>query len=461
MALKRMSLARLGAVHAVGLAAFVFAAAAHATVDLPPPAPPVAESPVASAEPDAIELGPASAGGAEISPSDPESPGNTAPPAPATAQLDRVRQGWTQVISPPHAPKSPERASVREPQRWTVVTQSYEGQYHPRHAQYHRLSTATSKPRAPVLPMASFSSGKPARITHSSSSIRSPNRLPNDPENCVLNPDETWFPHLPADEVEGLVCAPDLPSDEEAEPSDEATSDDPADSAGCAVPYEQYQPDETQYQTPTSIPCDAPDDAVVPISEPEAPLPSTPVGSNTPAPTNGVSPTTAPVDAPVVPTTEATEPGADVVRAPKSSPPARTTVVANRSTPRLVRTRLGNSSERAETERVIPARARLVATSPPVRPRRVHAPSTKPRISASRSKIEAAAPQRLVPASSHGTLFEGWLLVALPLSFLFALGLLVLAAAIAGRSLRARVGSKGLSGHRRGTSSSAGIRYRD
>jgi hypothetical protein len=460
MALKRMRVARLAAAHAVGLTALAFAAAAHATDDLRPPEPPVAASPITSAEQDAIELVLASSDDPELSPSDPESPGNTPPPAPATAQLDRVRQGWTQVISPPHAPKSPERASVREPHRWTVVTQSDERQYHPRHAQYHRLSTARSKPRAPVLPVASFSSGKPARITHSSSSIRSPNRLPNDPENCVLNPDETWFPHLP-DEVEGLECAPDPPSDEEAEPSDETTSDDPPDSAGCAVAQGQYQPDETQYQTPTAIPCDAPDDAVVPISEPEAPLPSTPVGSNTPAPTNGVSPTTAPVDAPVVPTTEATEPGADVVRAPKSSPPARTTVVANRSTPRLVRTRLGNSSERAETERVIPARARLVATSPPVRPRRVHAPSTKPRISASRSKIEAAAPQRLVPASSHGTLFEGWLLVALPLSFLFALGLLVLAAAIAGRSLRARVGSKGLSGHRRGTSSSAGIRYRD
>jgi len=461
MALKRMSLARLVAVHAVGLAALAFAAAAHAKDDLPPPAPPVAESPVTSAEPDAVELGPASADGAEISPSDPESPGNMTPPAPATAQLDRVRQGWTQVISPPHAPKSPERASVRERQRWTVVSQSDERQYHPRHAQYHRLSTARSKPRAPVLPVASFSSGKPARITHASSSIRSPNRLPNDPENCVLNPDETWFPHLPADEVERVECAPDPPSDEEAEPSEDTTSDDPPDSAGCAVAQGQYQPDETQYQSPASIPCDVPDDAVVPISEPEAPLPSTPVGSNTAAPTNGVSPTTAPVDAPVVPITEPTEPGADVVPAPKSSPPARTKVVANRSTARLVRTRLGNSSERAETARVIPARARLVATSPPIRPRPVHAPSTKPRISASRSKIEAAAPQRLAPASSHGTLFEGWLLVALPLSFLFALGLLVLAAAIAGRSLRARVGSKGLSGHRRGTSSSAGIRYRD
>jgi hypothetical protein len=188
MALKRMRVARLAAAHAVGLTALAFAAAAHATDDLRPPEPPVAASPITSAEPDAIELVLASSDDPELSPSDPESPGNTPPPAPATAQLDRVRQGWTQVISPPHAPKSPERASVREPQRWTVVTQSHERQYHPPHVQYHRPSTARSKPRALVLPMASFSSGKPARITRSSSSIRSSNRLRNDWDNCVVNP---------------------------------------------------------------------------------------------------------------------------------------------------------------------------------------------------------------------------------------------------------------------------------
>jgi hypothetical protein len=460
MALKRMRVARLAAAHAVGLTALAFAAAAHATDDLRPPEPPVAASPITSAEQDAIELVLASSDDPELSPSDPESPGNTPPPAPATAQLDRVRQGWTQVISPPHAPKSPERASVREPQRWTVVTQSHERQYHPPHVQYHRPSTARSKPRALVLPMASFSSGKPARITRSSSSIRSPNRLRNDWDNCVVNPGENWSPYLPADDVESVACASEPFPDEEAEPSDEAASDDPPDPVGCVVAQGQYQPDETQYQTPTSIDCDGSDDAVVPISEPEAPSPSTPGGPTTPAPTNVVAPTTAPADAPVVPNTEPSLPGSDVVPAPTSSQPGPTKVAASRPTARPFRSRLGSSRQQAQTERVIPARVRSVSTSPPARPRPVRAPSTKPKTSASKSKLEALAPQRLAPASSHGPLFGDWLLLVLPLSFAFALGLLAMAAPSAGRSLRARVGSKGLSGHRRGSHSS-GIRYRD
>jgi hypothetical protein len=47
------------------------------------------------------------------------------------------------------------------------------------------------------------------------------------------------------------------------------------------------------------------------------------------------------------------------------------------------------------------------------------------------------------------------------LSFVFGLGLLLLTAAIAGRSLLARLGSKGLSDDRLGPKSSAGIRYRE
>jgi hypothetical protein len=47
------------------------------------------------------------------------------------------------------------------------------------------------------------------------------------------------------------------------------------------------------------------------------------------------------------------------------------------------------------------------------------------------------------------------------LSFAFGLGLLLLTAAIAARSLRARVGSKGLSDHGPGTKSPNGIRYRE
>ncbi len=85
----------------------------------------------------------------------------------------------------------------------------------------------------------------------------------------------------------------------------------------------------------------------------------------------------------------------------------------------------------------------------------------KPKASVSRSKVEAAAPALLEPASSHVNFFEGWLLLVLPLSFVFALALLLPAAAIAGRSLRARVGSKGLVDQGAGTKSSAGIRYRE
>ncbi|MEN3311404.1 MAG: hypothetical protein V7645_733 [Actinomycetota bacterium] len=460
MAFKRMRLARLGVVHGVGLAALAFATAAHATDDLPPPAPPAAASTITAAEPDALELGLASADDAELSASDPENPGNTAPPAPATAQLDRVRQGWVQVISPPHAPKSPERASVREPQRWTLVTRSYGRQYHPRHVQYHRLSKARSEPRAPVLAIASFSSGEPARIKRSSSSIWSPNRSRNDSENCGVSPHENWFPHLAEDELEAVECAPDPPSEEVAEPSDETTSDDLPESAGCAVAQGQYQPDETQYQDPAPITCDVSADTVVPISEPEAPVASTPVSSDTPAPTDGVSPTTAPVDASVVPSTEPGQPGADVVPAPRSSLPTTSKVAASGPSARPGRSRLGSSRTQAQTERVIPARARLVSTSLPARPRPVPAPSTKPKTSAPRSKVEVLAPERVMPASSHGTLFGDWLLLVLPLSFLFVLGLLVPAATIAGRSLRARAGSHGLSGRRRGTRRS-GIRYRD
>ncbi|MGZ8706649.1 MAG: hypothetical protein ACXW0R_04610 [Gaiellaceae bacterium] len=85
----------------------------------------------------------------------------------------------------------------------------------------------------------------------------------------------------------------------------------------------------------------------------------------------------------------------------------------------------------------------------------------KPKTSVSRSKVEGAAPRRLEPASSRVNLFGGWFLLALPLSFVFALGLLLPTLAIAGRSLRARAGSTGLSDHRLGTNSSAGIRYRE
>jgi hypothetical protein len=93
----------------------------------------------------------------------------------------------------------------------------------------------------------------------------------------------------------------------------------------------------------------------------------------------------------------------------------------------------------------------------------VRVPSPKPKTTVTRGEVEAAAapPRILEPASPAVNLFGGWLLLVLPLSFAFGLGLLLLTTAIAGRSLRARVRSKGLSDHGLGAKSPDGIRYRE
>jgi len=472
MLLKGTKLVRLGAVHVVGLAALSFATPAHATDDPPLPVPSAAAPAPTSAEPDELELGLSSAVAAEIAPVEQESPGNILPSASATAQLDRIRQGWSQVISPTHAQKSPERASTDEPQRPAVVGPSYELQYHPRHVQYQRPSTARRKTRALVLPTASFSSGERAIITPSASPIASPNRSRNVAWNCPLDPESNWHLDLPADDVASMQCAPDSPSDE-------ATSDDPSDSADCPDVGGQYQPDEPQYQTPAPT-CGAADESDAPISEPDAQVPSTSGSSDAPAPPSVVSPTTEPAATPVPPTTEpaaapvppTTEPaatpvppthsGGDVLPAPANLPPATTNLAESRPVGRPSRPRLVRSGHAPRAQRVIPARVRSVSPSLPVRPRPVRAPSTKPKTAGSRREVEAAAaPRILEPASSRVNLFGGWLLLVLPLSLAFVLGLLLLTAAIGGRSLRARLGSKGLSDHGLGARSSAGIRYRE
>jgi hypothetical protein len=463
---KRARLLRLGAAHAVGLAALAFATPAQATDDPPPPVPTVAALPVpTSEEPGDMELGLTSASDAEISPLQQENPGNTPPSAPATAQLESVRQGWIQVISPAHAQKSPGRASSRERQRSTVAAPSHERQYHPRHVQYQRHSTARSKPRALVLPTASFSSREPARITRSSSPTWSPNQSGNVSDNCAPDPGGYWSQDLPADDAESLECATD-------QPADEVTSDDPSDSVGCADGAGQYQPDETQYQTPAST-CDPSNDSVVPISEPEVPVPSTSGSSDVAAPPSVVLPTTPttlttpampatePVDVPVVPDAEPTQPAAEVLPAPAASQPVTPAVAASRPVHRPSRPEPASSGTAARIVRVMPTRVRSLTPSLPVRPRSVRAPRTKPKTSVTRSGVEAAAPQSLVPASSHGNLFGDWLLLVLPLSFAVALALLFPAGALVGRSVRARVGSRGLSGDRADTNSSPGIRYRD
>ncbi len=454
MRLTGTNLVRLGVVHAVGVAALAFAMPAHATDDPPPPGTSAAAFVLTSHLPDEMTPDVASAADATTSLVNQESPGNTPPSAPATAQLDAVRQGWSQVISPTHAQKSPERASTSETQRSAVATPPDKPQYHPRHVQYQRLSTASSKTRAPVLPTASFSSRELTRITRSVWSIGSPNRSVNEAFNCTSDPDGNWPLALPADDSATLQCTPGPLADEE-------TVDDPSDSAGCADPEAQYQPDEPQYQTPASTPCGASGDSVVPISEPAAPVASTPGSSDAPAPTSVVSPTTEPVATAVPSDTASTRPGADVLPPPAGPPPATTKVAGSGFVARPSRPRLSRPRQQAPTERVIPVQVPSVSPSATARRRPARMPSTRPKALVSRSKVEAAAPQSLEPASSHVNLFRGWLLLVLPLSFVFALGLLLPTLAIAGRSLRARVRSKGLSDRRPGANGSDGIRYRE
>ena len=402
-----------------------------------------------------------SADDAGISPVEQENPGNTPPSASATAQLDSVRQGWIQVISPTHAQKSPGRASSKVGQRSAVAAASHERQYHARHVQYQGHSTARSKPRAPVLPTASISLGEPARITRSSSPIESPNRSGKASDNCAQDPHGYWSQDLPADDVEGIECATDPPADD-------VTSEDPSDSALCADPAEQYQPDETQYQTPASI-CVPASESLLPISEPELPIPST-TGSSDAAPPASVvppttpptpTPTTEPVAAPVPPDLEPTQPAADVPPAPPAAQPVTTPVATSRPVHRPSRPESESRGPAAPTARVVPARVRPPTRNLPVRSRPVRSRVTKSRTSVARSRVEAAPPQSLVPASAHGNPLGDWLLLVLPLSFVVALALLFPAGALVGRSLRARVGSKGLSGDRGGSNSSGGIRYRD
>jgi hypothetical protein len=465
MQLNGTRLVRLGTVHAAGLAALAFATPALATDDAPPPAPPVVASAVpTSGALDDMGLRPVSAGHADPSPLDKEIPGNTHPSAPATAQLESVRQGWSQVISPSHAQKSPERASTSEPRRSAVAATSHERQYHPRQVQYHRLPSTKSRPRAPEPRTASFSFGEATGITRSSSPTWSPNGSRNDSWNCELDSEDSWLPDLPAGDGEGVECAADPTSDDAAAPSDDMTADDAAVAAGCAEAEAQYQPDETQYQPPILSVCEALEDSVVPISEP---APSAQSSSATSASTSVVSPTTEPGAAPVAPDTEPTQSGADDIPAPDLVPPpvsprsATTKVSSSRSVGRPTRSRLAGAGGPVQTERVIAARAPLLSPRIPARPRPARAPSPRPQTFAHPGRVEAAAPQRLLRASSHGGALGGWLLLVLPLSFVLALGLLLPAATIAGRSLRARVRSKGLSDHRGGTKRSAGIRYRD
>jgi hypothetical protein len=458
MRLRGTRLVRLGAVHAVALAALAFATPAHAADDPPLPVTPAAAPALTPAAPDGVPLAQANEADAQTLPIEQESPGKTLPSAPATARLDNVRQGWTQVIPPTHAQKSPDRASTRAAQGWTLATPPHQRQYHSRPAQYQRLSSARKKSRALVLPTVSISPKEPLRIPRSPVSIGPPNRSQNEAQNCNGDPDGYWSPELPADDGESVGCASDPPSDE-------ATSDGSQDTPLCADAQGQYQPDETQYQAPPAAACSASDNPVVPTPEPDVTA-STDCGCSSPsAPTSVVTPmTTEPSAAPAAPGPESTQlaqPGAAILSAPDSPQPATAKVAPSRRIAKPSRPRPPSPELPVRTERVTPVQVRAVSPRITVRARPPRAARPKPKVSMSRSKVLAAEPQSLEPASSHEDLFGGWLLLALPLSFLFALGLLLPVAAIAGRSLRARVRSKGLSGNGRDPSSSGGIWYRD
>jgi hypothetical protein len=457
MHLSGTNLVRVAVVPAVGLAALVLATSAHATDDPPPP--PAVRAAVLErtlAARDDAEHSVAAAVYAVTSHVDQESPANLAPPASATTQADTVRQSRSRAISPMHAQESPERASTNESQHLAVSAPSDEPQYHPRHVQYQQPSNVRAAKRRLVLPTTAFSARESKRITPVSSPIESPKRPQNGALNCSIDPDESWSPDLPADGGATLQCTPDSPADE-------ATSDDPSDSIDCDDTGAQYQPDDTQYQTPAETTCDAPDDSVVPIAEPEGPASSTLGDADATAATDVVPPTTEPAAAPVAPDTEPAQCEADVLPAPASPQAAVARKVAgSRFVGKPSRPRFSSPKQQLRGEPEISAQRRPVTQGVLARPRPLQAPGTAAKRLISNGKIEAKASRPLKPASSRVSVFRGWFVASVTLSFVLALGLLLSAVAITlGRSLRARVGSRGLSDHRVGSRRPGGIRYRE
>ena len=351
MRLSRTNLVRLGAVHAVGLGALAFATPAYAADDPPPPA---VRAPLVEHTfelPDEVQLSVVAALKATNSPVDQETPANMPPPASATTQADTVRQSQSQAISPKHAQESPERASTNESQHLAVSAPSDEPQYHPRHVQYQQPSNVRAATRRLVLPTTGFSAREPKGITPPSSPIELPNRPQNGALNCFSDPDDSWSPDLPADGGATLQCTPDpLP--------DETTSGDPSDSVDCDDTGAQYQPDDTQYQTPAETTCDAPDDSVVPIAEPEGPASSTPGDADATAATDVVPPTTEPAAASVAPDTEPAQCRRTFFRSGQSANGSRE---EGRRKPFR---RQAQSSSVLESEAAVARRARDLGTAP-------------------------------------------------------------------------------------------------
>jgi hypothetical protein len=451
MSRKGTRILTLGAVHFVGLAALAFATPAHA-VDEPSPTVPSAAAPsVPSAWADQTEPQVASPADPEISSTVPKIPGEMTPSAPATAQLERIRQGWSQVISPKHAQKSPVRASAGSSWHRAVIAPSQVRQYHRSHVQYQRPPSAVRKTGAIVLQPVSFPSREATAITRSSAPIRSEKRSQNGVRNCAWDSNGNWSPDLPADDEQDVQCAADSPTDE-------PLIEDPANSSACSDEGTQYQPDEPQYQAPVSTICGASDDSVIPIALPDAQVPTSSESSAAPAAPIVISPTTEVAAVPVV-----AEPGADALPVLEGPAPVTTKVrprgqVEKPSRPTPASPRLPQTSERFRPEG---ARSASATVSLPLPRLRTGTPRTRPTTLVSRSRLLAALPQLVEPASSRVNLFGGWLVLVLPFVFVFAFGLLLPVVVIAARSLRARMGSKGLSDPGVGAKSSTGIRYRE
>jgi hypothetical protein len=466
MHLSGTNLMRVAVVPAVGLAALVLATSAHATDDPPPP--PVVRAVVLErtlAARDDAQRSVAAVVYAVTSPVDQESPANLSPPALATTQADTVGQSRSRAISPTHAQESPERASTKESQQWTVFTPSNEPQYHQRHVQYQRPSNVRAATPRLVLPTTAFSAREPKRITRSSSPIEPPNRHRNEALNCPSKPGGSWAPGLLPDGDAPVQCTPDPAADEATSddpPADEETSEDPPDFVDCDDTGAQYQPDDTQYQAPAETNCDEPDDSVVPIAEPVGPLPTTPANADAAAATASIPSITQPLAAPVAPGTEPTQCGPDVLSPTSPYPAAARKVTGSRLIGKLSRPRLSSVKQQSRGEREMSAVRPSVTLSVQARPRPRQATNAEAKSWISSHEIEAKASRLLEPTSSRVGVFRGWFVASVTLSFVFALGLLLSAVAITvGRSLRARVGSKGLSDHRVDASRRGGIRYRE
>ena len=435
MRLNGINLTRLGAVHAIGLAALAFSNAAHASNDPPLPSP---RSVAIVIEASPGESTAVSADSADSSADGLESPAKMAPSAPATAQKDTSVQSPTGAISPTYAQESPERASVSNAPHAVVSAGSHAVQYHPRQAQYQRVPATRHTTAVVVLQARRISSREQTKRTSLPPPIGAPNEPQNEASICPDISDESWSPdmdgsgvELPAESDSAAQCEPQPPASETA-------VDAPSQSVACPDDGTQYQPEDEQYQAQPSETCDAPDDSVVPTdSEPIAPTtPDSSDGDAATVPVPQPAPAPEPVDAP------ATQGHARLV-------------------PSRFRPASSSKEEPATPAPRIAARSSAASTDGMAKPRPKQVSHAKPKSRVFRRNAEAVALQSPGQGSAQVDLFGDWLLLSLEVSLVLALGLLLLAGGTAARSVQSRLKSTGLSDRHPGANGSGGIRYRE